>query len=706
MKLTSSSFKSIEKTRRTFIKQSLLFGTGIVVFPILPGCSNDHESGMTLEPTKTLGLKVIEGEAYLNNATWYAGENPKDGFYYEFPAGSLADKKYITMDMLADGNTMIQFNIELQEGEEGRVFQFAFGVLNQCSLRVRLPLELVDQNTWRIPRDGAFLKPMCWGDRVDLTKVDRMKFYINRKSEQTSRFCMTPIIATPDEVSVIEHPILPKGKLIDAIGQSAIHNWSGKTGSVEEMTANLRSRLDNSNHTLPAQFSKWGGWKSRKIDEGTGFFRVHKDELRWWFVDPDGYLFWSAGIDSVRVDTSANIHLLEDALEFLPAEQGEYAEIFNDRSGQMHVNYLAANYIRTFGEDGWRDKWATIALDELKRLRFNTVGNWSEWSYASKAQFPYVRPMSFSAKQTKNIYRDFPDVFHADFEKDADEYAQTLTETADDPALIGYFMMNEPTWAFSRELPAVGMLYNTDECATRTRLTQFLKEKYASNEKLAEGWNAEVDFAMIEKGKWSGEFSKEALDDLESFSEIMVEKYFGTLSEACKKVDPNHLNLGIRYAGVPPKWAVAGMKSFDVFSMNNYRERVPFDQTEEIHDLLQMPVIIGEWHFGALDVGLPSSGIGHVRTQEDRGKAYRVYFDDAAANPYCIGVHWFVLYDQSAIGRFDGENYNIGFLDICNQPHKPLCDAAIQSHEVMYDVADGGLKPYDDAPEYLPKLYI
>ena len=186
----------------------------------------------------------------------------------------------------------------------------------------------------------------------------------------------------------------------------------------------------------------------------------------------------------------------------------------------------------------------------------------------------------------------------------------------------------------------------------------------------------------------------------------MVNKYFGILSKACKKVDPNHLNLGIRYAGVPPSWAVAGMKSFDVFSMNNYREKVPFEQTKEIHDLLQMPVIIGEWHFGALDVGLPSSGIGHVRTQEDRGKAYRVYFEDAAANPYCVGVHWFVLYDQSAIGRFDGENYNIGFLDICNQPHKPLCDAAIKSHEEVYEIADGTVNPYDDAPEYLPKLFI
>ena len=82
------------------------------------------------------------------------------------------------------------------------------------------------------------------------------------------------------------------------------------------------------------------------------------------------------------------------------------------------------------------------------------------------------------------------------------------------------------------------------------------------------------------------------------------------------------------------------MKSFDVFSMNCYREKVPFDQTEEIHQLLGMPIIIGEWHFGALDVGLPSSGIGHLHNQEDRANAYRVYIEDAAANPtvLCLDV--------------------------------------------------------------------
>ena len=691
-------------SRRNFIQCSVLAGAGMFVIPPSLKRLDLNNDDLILKPGKINGLQSFQGKKLLQDSIWYSGEKEGDGFFYQFPKGILAGKRYITTDMLADGNHMIKFQLELQEGENGRVFSFRWGVLNQCSLRVRLPLGLVDQNQWGIEREGAFLKPRVSGQRVDLEKVDRMRIYIHKKSSQTSKFCITNVVATKNEVPLIEHPVLPKGKLIDEIGQSTIHFWENKTKNLSELQEKLSARLKNANHKLPEHFSEMGGWKKNQVKNNTGFFAVHKDKNRWWLVDPEGYLFWSSGVDCVRVDTNANINLLQDALEFLPSSSGDFSEIFSESQGQKHINYLAANFIRTFGND-WKEKWAKIVLDEIKRLRFNTVGNWSEWEYAAKAGVPYVRPKSFNPEKTKLVYRDFPDVFHVDFISDANLYAQDLEQTKNDPALIGYFMMNEPKWAFSSELPAVGMLYNSEECATRNELRNFLQKKYSTTINLKSAWYSDVDFDKIQSGKWKGEFSNEALTDLEAFSEIMVEKYFGTLSSACKKADPNHLNLGIRYAGVPPKWAVKGMQSFDVFSMNCYQEKVPFEETRKIHDLLQMPVIIGEWHFGALDVGLPSSGIGHVKTQADRGKAYRVYFEDAAANPYCVGVHWFTLYDQSALGRFDGENYNIGFLDVCNQPHHPICDAAIKSHEAVYEIAEGRIKPFDDAPEYLPKLF-
>jgi hypothetical protein len=695
-------------SRRDFLKTSAMAGTTLLTSTAFISYvkSAPLVKGLRLVPTRILGQLKEEGNSMLlPGGMKYVATEIGDGFLFRFPKGSLADKKFITSDMLLEGNNASNFCIELQEGENGPAFVFRFSCLNQCGLRVRMPLDMIDMNRLGIQREGAFLKPRCSGDRVNLGNLDRMRFYVNRKGLKPTIFNITGFIATEEDVPLITDPVLPEGPLLDELGQSRLHHWPEKTRSIEEMSTRLKRQLREApDQKWPDAFTRWGGQADNRLTKGSGYFATYHDGNRWWLVDPDGYGFWSAGIDCVRVDTDAAYGQLESALTFLPDKDGDYADIFAGRDRKV-INYLAANFIRTFSPDGWRKKWAEIALAELRRLRFNTVGNWSNWEYARRAGFPYVIPMRFRTVHVKRIYRDFPDVFHPDFTEDAARYAGMLKETRNDPALIGYFMMNEPNWGFSKELPAVGMMFNTPECETRKALAQFLKNKYQSDQALSNWWGIETTLDAIASGIWETSFTEAALRDLESFSSVMAEKYFTSLAEACRKVDPDHLNLGIRYAAVPPEWVARGMKAFDVFSINSYSEKVPGDVTGRINRMLGLPTIIGEWHFGALDVGLPSSGIGHLKNQKDRGKAYRVYFEDAAANPNCIGVHWFTLYDESALGRSDGENYNIGFLDVCNKPYLELGQAARKSHERMYDLVNGKVEPFDEKLEYLPKLY-
>jgi len=412
-------------------------------------------------------------------------------------------------------------------------------------------------------------------------------------------------------------------------------------------------------------------------------------------------------MDCVREDTEASYDGIESALSWRPDQNGVYQRIYGGREvrGSKSINHLAANFVRAFGEE-WYDAWKAIALAELRRLGFNTVGNWSESQIAREKGVPYVVPLNHHLAKTPAVYRDFPDVFSPAFRQDASRYAEQLREFADDPALLGYFLMNEPTWGFSTELPAAGMLYTTPTCATRGELARFLRKQYPDEASLSAAWQISTTFDEVAQGPWKKPLRAKAMEDLEAFSEIMTQVFFKTLNESCKRVDPNHLNLGIRYHTVTPRWVIAGMSTFDVFSMNCYREKVPLEATRKIAEALKMPVLVGEWHFGALDAGLPASGIGHVRDQQARGQAYRVYLEDAAANPYCVGVHWFTLYDQSALGRFDGENYNIGFLDVCNRPYEDLGAAARACHERLYKVASGAEKPYADAPDYLPRLFM
>jgi hypothetical protein len=361
--------------------------------------------------------------------------------------------------------------------------------------------------------------------------------------------------------------------------------------------------------------------------------------------------------------------------------------------------------MRAFGADA-HNRWAEIALSLMRSWGFNSVANWSDWRAASQAGFPYVRPLDDTFARSRLVYRSFPDVFHPDFDLDAADYARQMEETCDDPALIGYFLMNEPTWGFSSEMVAEGMLYNTPQCASRRALAEFLRERHGSDAELSAAWGLDASFARVAEGEWTVRLTPAARADIEAFSTRMVEKYFATLSTACKQVDPNHLNLGARYYTLPPEWVSKGMRGFDVFSINCYKAEVPAEDLRRIHETLGLPTLIGEWHFGALDAGLPGSGIGHVRDQAARGQALRSYVEKAAAIPWCVGVHYFTLYDQSAVGRFDGENYNIGLLDICHQPYEPLVQAARRTHERLYPLAAGELEPVADQPEYLPMLFL
>lgn len=665
---------------------------------------------LRFEPTSFLGSCTrVDDPPVIPGASWYQAQRENDGLLFRFEPGILAGMRFLTLDIISYSPDLPVFQLQLREGEAGPTFTLVYAILPHAEARMRMRAEAINQNQWQFLREGAFLKPMAGGARVDLSRVDRMHLIVLRKSPSPVRWSQTAIAAVLEEPARLKEPRLPRGVLLDELGQSATRSWPSKTRSVDELRTRLTAQLAAaSSHKWPEGFSEWGGLAGRieKSGKPNGFFRTHHDGTRWWLLDPAGHPFWSAGLDSVRVDIEANYDGLERGLGWMPPADGEFKAIYAARGdGRRSINYLAANFIRAFG-DGWYDRWTAITLGELRRLGFNTIANWSDWEIARQARFPYVRPLAWGVRETPFIYRDFPDVFDPGWDTDVQRFAQQLASTRDDAAFIGYFLMNEPTWGFARETPAAGMLFNTPRSATRRALADTLAKKYRDDRTLSSRWGFETTLAAVREGAWTRTLTPSAEQDLAEFSAVMVERYFRTLTQSCRAVDPNHLNLGIRYHTVPPEWAVGGMRWFDVFSMNCYDTKVKSAEMEKIAAMLKMPVMVGEWHFGALDVGLPASGIGHVRTQDDRGRAYRVYLEDAARKPWCVGVHYFILYDQSALGRFDGECYNIGFLDVCNRPYDTLCRAARASHERLYDLALGKVQPFDDPPEYLPKLFV
>src|SRR3954465_14973471 len=222
-------------TRRQFVTVTAIGAGGALVAqaPKLGDCS-------------FLGkLRAEDNAAPVPGAKWHVAETVGDGMEFRFPKGALNGAKCLTSDMLLDGREAAVFAIVLREGESGRAFRFSFGALNQCSFRVRMDLGLVDQSRWMVDREGAFLKPICGGDRVDLSQVDRLTLTVSRKGPNPVRWCMTELRAAAGTPPRLTKPALPKGPLLDEFGQSALLDWPGKTRNTDELKRRLHGQYES-----------------------------------------------------------------------------------------------------------------------------------------------------------------------------------------------------------------------------------------------------------------------------------------------------------------------------------------------------------------------------------------------------------------------------------------------------------------------------
>lgn len=662
----------------------------------------------------TAGISVdVTLPAPFEGATWYTAQNAGDGFVYTIEPGSLEKAEWFTCDLLTDQITDLAMNLEFHEPGSVQPFMCRFTLLPKTQARLRFHTGALAFNRWRYQREGGCLKPTIGGWRVDPARVNRIVIKVLYKAPGPAHWCMTPLVASTTEPPLLTCPVIQNAPLLDELGQAAFRDWPGKTRSKGEMVERLREQLAQAATETPSHgLSRWGGFSAHRV-EATGFFRTHHDGRRWWLVDPEGCLFWSTGPDCVSPKVESNIRLLHSALAWLPPREGRFAEchgpldVFDltERGENEPFDYLVANLIRAFGAP-WQEQWARLVYPLVRGIGFNTCGNWSDCDAARDAQMPYVFPMPAvpAAEQcVARIFRDFPDVFDPAFEQEAERFARPLSERANDPAMIGYFLMNEPQWGFARMLAAEGMLRNSPQCATRSAFAGQLRAKYVTDKGLSLAWGMDVRLAEISKEPWTRPLTPAALLDLKEFSSAMVRKLYGTLSAACRRVDPHHLNLGARFASSPEEWIIDALGDFDVFSINCYQLRAD-EKLGAICERLQVPAIIGEWHFGAIDAGLPAPGIGHAASQAERGTAYRYFVEQSAAQPWCVGAHWFTLYDQSALGRMDGENYNIGFLDTCHRLYPELTGAARATHARLHAVATGDLPPFDTAPVISERL--
>ncbi len=604
-----------------------------------------------------------------------------------------ADYNYLSLEVNSKQYWSLVFMYEIWEignDSDEPDLTIRFSMLPNQDVRLVLPLSALDAQHIFLPRTPGKLRSFITGKEVKPDRIGRFAIGL-RDGWAQQRIDVKNIVLLENEPDYPFHT----EPFVDVLGQKMSASWPGKVESVEEMVEKILAEKAGLDGKTASGRSRFGGWLDKQF-AATGFFRLEKDEKRWWLVDPDGYAFLTAGMDCVSPQAYSPVNNLECCYSWLPDKDGIYADAWTRRpwkdvEEKDYLTFTVVNLIRTFGEN-WREEWEKITTQRLQDWGFNTIGAFSDEEYVKNSPLPYTYTLHGYPDTKHKIYRDFPDVFSEEFRQSAAEYAQQLAADKDDERIIGYYMRNEPEWAFAYELSiAEELLADPVDSASKREMIAFLRETYGEVSALNQAWKIDLqDFEDLRTRtfEYGRTLSEQATLDLNEFSARMICEYVKTPALALRAVDPNHLNLGMRYAFILYPEQAAGCEYMDVFSINCYKID-PTEVLRKVADVVKMPVMIGEFHFGALDRSLEATGIIGVASQEDRGKAYRYYLNHAIHVPECVGVQYFEFNDQAQLGRSDGENYQIGFVDVCQMPNAEMVAAARYTHEHMYRVADG-----------------
>jgi hypothetical protein len=529
---------------------------------------------------------------------------------------------------------------------------------------------------------------------IDPSNVTQLLIFVAKPSQahtfEVSDFRAAGIYTPPTAWTTDAVPFFP---FIDTFGQYRHKDWPDKTKSLADLAARRDAEaVELAAHPGPADWDRFGGAAAGPKLKATGFFRTEKYEGKWWLVDPDGHLFFSHGIDCVGATESTPISERTNWFEDFPS-QSEF-ERFESRSRPLLGHYAgkspecfsfdSANLLRKYGSD-WPATNREVIQRRLRSWGVNTIGNWSDARLSAMSRTPYTDSIGSGGSRmiegSEGYWGKFPDVFDASFTNALRRAAQHR-RSANDPWCLGYFSDNEMSWGDELSIGMAALKSGAEQAAKQV-FARDLEAKYGDISKLNAAWGGDyASWDALLASQTTPDKTK-ARTDLEAFYTRAAEQYFQCARRAVKTVAPNQLYLGCRFAWVNARTAAAAAKYCDVVSYNIYKPSVAefhFDGGADV------PLMIGEFHFGALDRGLFHTGLVPTENQEARAGAYKEYVMGAVRHPQFVGCHWFQYRDEPVTGRsWDGENYQIGFVDVADTPYRELVDAARAVGEHLYD---------------------
>ncbi len=379
-----------------------------------------------------------------------------------------------------------------------------------------------------------------------------------------------------------------------------------------------------------------------------GGWSVTREQGRAWLRDPEGQLFYSLGVNTVN-------------------------------GGKAHPKNLGYFWER-FHPD--METWARETRERLVTWGFNTLGGWSD--PIPDLDLPLIPELDLG----RNARLHWLDPFAPDALEQAVAVARRITAPyTEHPRLIGYFTDNEVGWwnapLFSWYLAAEWGVHS------KQVLWRLLHDHYQGRWDLltadfvpAPEVRSFVDLkpAGAKLGLRPG---GQGIRVVAAFTRLCAARYYELVHTALHTVQPDALVMGDRLPLYYNQDAVLASRGFvDVLSSNYNADEAdgwvaPY-YFEGLNRLSPAPVLVTEFFFAADENRSDNKNNGHlmhVGTQAERALGAAAAQAAFALFPNVLGAHWFQYYDEPTGGREDGEDFNMGLVDIHNRPYEELLAA-------------------------------
>ena len=537
---------------------------------------------------------------------------------------------------------------------------------------------------------------------ADMSNITSMQFILPRSKAERSIVIKSMVAQGVYKPFKVAGEMLP---LVDKFGQYRHADWPGKVKSDSQLREITSAELRELKETpVPKGWNKYGGWAAGPQLKGTGHFRIEKYKGKWSLVDPDGRLFFSNGINHVNIagiHSSTSLFRRKGWFEKLPSPNSpRYQQFYFVRkiyTGDYSGNYspgftfIGYNLFKKFGSN-WKKIATNMALRRLRSWGFNTIANWSDYAVYRTHQLPYTVGIAMAGSGARIIgggkwrVGSVWDVYDTKFRDHVDQRVSQLKRISASSWCIGIFFDNELSWG--NYFPQTVITSQPDEPAKKA-FVKMLKDKYGQISGLNKQWGSNFGSwnQLLKNRKTPNQ--KKATADMDAFYLQTARVYYKTIRDSIRKYCPGKLYLGSRFASsqCTPLTVRAAADYCDVISFNIYYRTLKGFLLKENIDA---PIMSTEFHFGAKDCGMFGPGLVPVKNQRERAEAYKKYVESALRHPLFVGCHWFQYYDQPFTGRiFDGENHNIGFLNVADVPYRDMVKASRDVAKNMYELRFG-----------------